>query len=249
MTTWDAVAACRRRWYVLLAGLLVTLGLVAGLARVDGVYAARVDVVFLAPATAAAPNRIASASSSVIAIAGQVQRMVAPGPHGGINRAATSDAVGLLGTGVDDGAAIVLPDSGGQWAHGFDRPVLSIEVTGASPADVLARTRQLVARVEAATLGLQDDPRIAADNRITTSLSPAVPQVSYHEGRRSLSMLAALLLGLALSLVLAVASDRRLRAFRDLRLRRRARLPTRSPHPRLLADPSPIADGSPRDRR
>ncbi|QCW50791.2 hypothetical protein FE634_10895 [Nocardioides dongxiaopingii] len=219
MTTWDAIAACRRRWYVLLAGLLVTLAVVAGLGRVDGVYAARVDVVFLAPATPAAPNRIASASSSVIAIAGQVQRMVAPGPHGGINRGATSDAVGLLGTGVDNGSAIVLPDSGGQWAHGFDRPVLSIEVTGASPADVLARTRELVARVEAVTLGLQDDPRIAADNRITTSLSPAVPQVSHHQGRRSLSMLVALLLGLSLSVVLASASDRHLNLLRRLRTR------------------------------
>ena len=217
MTVWDVVAACRRRWYAVLVGLALTAVALTGLTRVDGVYVARVDVVFLAPATPATPNRIASAATGVIATAGLVERMVDPGPSGGAEPASTSAAVSLLGRGVRDGAAVVLPDSGGQWAQSFERPVLRIEVTGSSAAAVQAQAWALVTEVRDTTAALQADPRIAADNEITTSLVPGSPQVTYREGHRAVALAVTLLLGAAGTVVAAGALDGRLARVRRSR--------------------------------
>ncbi len=218
MTAWDVWAALGRRWYVVLVGLGVTLGVLAGVARVEGVYVAQVDVVFLAPATSASPNRIASASNGVIATAGLVQRLVDPAREDGSHLVSTSAVVSLVGQGVRNGSAVVLPDTGGQWDHSFSRPVLSLEVTGSTADDVRVRAEDLVARVQETTRTAQVDAGVIESNAITTYPLPATPQVEYRQGHRSAALLVTLLLSLWATVFLTLVVDRRLG--RPLRLPR-----------------------------
>lgn len=207
MAAWDVFAACRRRWYVVLVGLLATGAVLGALASVGAVSSAQAEVVFLAPTTPSNPNRLASAATSVVATAGLVERLV----NRGSAPPATSDSVTLLGRGVRDGSSVVLPDSGGQWAQNFDRPVLVIQVTGPDNDEVSARLLALVAEVEQTLKRIQVEEGIRSRHRISASLVPAEPRVQREQGHRARALGTALLLGLALTVVAALTTDRVLR--------------------------------------
>lgn len=215
MAAWDVLSACARRWYVVLVGLMATGTVLGALAGLGGVASAQAEVVFLAPPTPANPNRLASAATGVVATAGLVERLV----NQGVAAPATSDSVTLLGRGVRDGSSVVLPDSGGQWAQNFERPVLVVQVTGPAPDAVNARLLGRVAEVERVLQNVQADQGVRPRHRITSSVVPAEPRVQLEQGYRGRALGTALLLGLALTTVAAVTLDRVLRG----RQRRRGR--------------------------
>ncbi len=128
MAVWDLLVASARRWYVVLAGLVLTVGVLLLVHQTPGVYATQTNVVFLAPVTPHTPNTISSPTSGVISTAGLVERIV----NKGVEKSPTSGSVALAGQGVDDGYSVELPNAGGQWASNFNRPVLQVQVTGPS---------------------------------------------------------------------------------------------------------------------
>lgn len=204
MTAWDLIAAAGRRWYVVLVGLLLTAGLVYHLDKAPGVYATQTNVLFLAPLTPNSPNTISSPTSGVISTAGLVERIV----NKGIEKSPTSGSVSLTGQGVDNGYSIELPNSGGQWASNFNRPVLQVQVTGPSAAEVRDELTNLVAQIRDTARVLQAGSGVGRSMLITTQISPADPAIGYQQGHRRMGLIAAVLLGMVLTAMAVIGVDR-----------------------------------------
>lgn len=219
MTTNDLCGILRRRWYVVVLGIALLAGALHVVASRPSVYSSQVDVVFLAPKSARYPNVIEQTSASLIAIAGLIEREV----NKGVDVPATaSAAVTLAGEGVRDGHAISLPNTGGQWASDFSRPVLDVQVVGPSEAVVRERLASLVNTVERRLAALQAADRIPQINRVTASSAPASATVFRLDGNRKKAAAAALLLGAGLISIGTVSADRLLNAL--ARKRRQIRM-------------------------
>ncbi|GAA2217953.1 hypothetical protein GCM10010413_03100 [Promicromonospora sukumoe] len=169
MTVWDLIRAAVRRWPVLLAGAVASLGLVYTTTLDDGVYWSRTQVVFLAPASKAYPNALRTTSEDLIITAGVVAKAVS-GPAA-VTKYASPDAT-LVGEGIRDGWSVRLPDTGGQWAPNFAQQVLYVEVVGATAEQVGARQEEIIDQIEHELDRLQRDAGVAPVNDITVTVAP-----------------------------------------------------------------------------
>ncbi|MET0447770.1 MAG: hypothetical protein ABWX74_12465 [Aeromicrobium sp.] len=209
MTTSELAGIMRRRWYVVALGVVLLAGALHVVASRPGVYWAQVDVVILAPKSTRFPNVIEQTSQSIIAMAGLVERDV----NKGVEEPATASAsASLAGMGVRDGYLVRLPNSGGQWANNFDRPVVDVQVVGPDETVVRARLVALVDDVERALAARQTADGVAPKNRITASSTPAAAPVFYMDGNPKKALLVTLLLGGGLISAGTVGADRLLTA-------------------------------------
>lgn len=214
MTTSELSGILRRRWYVVLLGLAVVAAALAYVSSRPGVYWSQVDVVILAPKSARFPNVIEQTSASLVSMAGLIERDVNKGM---IAPATSSTGVTLAGEGVRDGHSIKLPNSGGQWANNFDRPVLDIQVVGADQEGVRSKLAAMVDLVKDDLKARQDADHIPRVTRITASSAPSSPPIFYLGGNRKKAAAATLLLGGLLTSVFTVGVD----ALLNTRARRR----------------------------
>jgi hypothetical protein len=205
MTVEQVVRALARRWYIVAVGLACIAMMMVGAMGRAGVYTTQVDVVFLAPANPVGANILESSQDSLIYFAAIVATEVNEGKRAPRLSSATAT---LFGTGVRDGYSVALPNTGGQWANNFSRPVLDVQVVGPSA--------EKVRDVLAAVLGKIDT--VAADHEraagappatwITTELAPATPAVSYVSGQPRRGAMAIGMLGFAATALAAVRLDR-----------------------------------------
>ena len=209
MTVMGVLLAARRRWWVVVVGLLATALACAAVGRAPGSYWTQVDVVFLAPASARYPNALEVTSQSVIATAGVVSHRVDDGAD--VTQLASS-GTSLVGLGVREGQAVRLPNSGGQWAENFERPVLDVQVVGPTAADVQQRAVALLERIELALADLQDEAGVEPASRIVIDLAPRVPVVQHIGARSTRATAVSLALGLLLTLAAVLTADKRLGA-------------------------------------
>lgn len=211
MTLWDLVRAALRRWPVLLAGAVATLGVVYLTTLDDGVFWSRTQVVFLAPPSTAYPNALRTTSEDLIITAGVVAKAVT-GPDE-VTKYASPDAT-LVGEGVRDGWSVRLPDTGGQWATHFAEQVLYVEVVGATADEVGARQDVIIAQIAEELDRLQREAGVAPVNDITVTVAPESTVVHHVQGSRPRSAGMAGLLGACATLVLIVALEARGRVSR-----------------------------------
>jgi hypothetical protein len=204
VTSYDLIVVLRRRWYVVAVGLALLAGTLHVVATRPGVYWTQVDVVVLAPKSARYPNVIEQTSASLIAMAGLVEREVNEGAHA---PATASASVTLAGEGVRDGSSVTMPNSGGQWAADFSRPVIDVQVVGPSEATVRRRLAVLVGRIERTLAARQAADHVPPVSRITASSSPTSAAVMHLEGSTKKALAATLLLGGALVAAAAVGAD------------------------------------------
>jgi hypothetical protein len=211
MTTAAVLESVRRRFYVLLVGLAITLtGAFVVLDR-PGVYSVRCDVVLVPPPNLAdtTDTTLVSPSENLIALAGLVERTV----NRGHSTASTSQEVDLLGTGVRDGVLISLPNAGGQWDYNFTAPMISVQVAGPDPQVVDRRRRAAVQRIQEAVLRIQEDGGVSTASRLVgTQMVPDLPPVVYRTGRNSRAAAGILAIGGWLSILATVLVDRALAA-------------------------------------
>jgi hypothetical protein len=173
------IAASRRRWYVAVAGVALTMVGVVHVLHLPGVYWTQTDVVILAPKSTKNPNTISGTSAGVIASAG----LVAVDVGHTVNRVATASAgAHLPGMGVRDGAAVYVPDTGGQWSHNFDRPVVSVEVVGKERSAVERRATELIADISRDLERRQQSDGTYRRNWITAAPAPDRLQVFHLTG-------------------------------------------------------------------
>jgi hypothetical protein len=169
MTLWQLVRAALRRWTVLVAGAVATLGFMYSTTLDDGVFWSRTQVVFLAPPSTAYPNALRTTSEDLIITAGVVAKTVS-GPDK-VTKYASPDAT-LVGQGVRDGWSIRLPDTGGQWAPHFDQQVLYVEVVAATAEEAEARQGEIITRIAEELDRLQRSAGVKPVNHITVTIAP-----------------------------------------------------------------------------
>ena len=229
MITSDIFTALRRRWYVVLLGLLATALVMVHVHDTSGVYSAQRNVRMVAPGNIDDDNTLVRAPVSLIALAGLVDRRI----NGKDEMPATaSPDVSLADRGVHHGSAIFLPNDGGQWTFQFNRPELIVQAAGSSPEEVMRRVQASVERIQRMLTTLQRDDAVAG--RVEARVVVPTSAIAYSRGRPMPALGASLLLGLGLTASAAVVVDRlagrrrrRVRSGTGVRLP--GRLPSRLP--------------------
>jgi hypothetical protein len=205
VTVGGLLSALRRRWPVLVIGLLLTLSVSFVTWRAPGVYWASMKVYFLVPATTKQPNQIAPNNNAAIQLAGLIQTEV----NGGVPpRLATSPDVTLVDQGIYDGWSVLLPDTGGQWADNFPEPTLIVQASGPTPEVVRTRMYTLLDAITRLVTAHEDEAHVTASSRVNFTMSPAVVAVQYSNGHRSRALAVIVVLGLLVSLAACVFADR-----------------------------------------
>jgi hypothetical protein len=206
LTIWDLVAVLRRQWLVVACGLLLSLLALGYVSRVPGVYWTQVNVIFLLPQNSETPNSLQFQTESLVTLAGIEAKAVG---ENGAGAAPTSDGVTLVGEGIYDGYSMLLPNAGGQWAINFDKPLLDVQVSGSTAQEVQTHLDRVVVQIQRDLSTRQQAAGVAAQNVVTTRLSPPVTPVYYNNGSHLRAMVATLLLAAGLTATAAVVVDRR----------------------------------------
>lgn len=207
MTVFAMLGAARRAWFIVVAGLGLTVAVGLGVAGTTGTYWAQVDVVFLGAVTDTRPNPLGYSSQRLVDVASVIQRDVTKTTD---QTQVVSPSIYLIDTGVRNGWWIRLPNSGGQWTLSYDRPALDVQVVGDTPDAVLAKMQVLLTEINAALDRRQDAARVDRDQRVTTSVSPPpAVEVHFSQGPVKRALLMTVLLGLGLTLAAADWWDRR----------------------------------------
>jgi hypothetical protein len=205
LTLWDLLAALRRRWWAALAGVCLTGMLAVHVVHLGGVYHQEVNVVFVWPQGPRTSNAFLHGDQTLVSTAGLVGRIVAgDSPDAQV----VSDTVTLVGEGIRHGYLVRLPNSGGQWALNFDRPVLDVQAAGSTPQEVQQTIKTVVARINHELDAIQTAARVPPGVRITTRMSPPSPILLYGKGSRMRALAVTLLLGTGLTVGVVAALDR-----------------------------------------
>ena len=206
MTTTDLIDLLRRRWYIVLAGLIVALSIAYVVGSRPGVYSSRVEVVLMPPASAMETDvALINTSEAMIAAAGLVERTINAEAD---TRSLTSQNVTLVGAGIRRGTIIMQPNAGGQWDYNFTSPALIVEVAGPSRVEVIDRRTDAVARINTVLDDLQVSENVRVAQRITTRILPDSPRVTYATGYPTRAAVGVVALGFLLTVLAAVLVDR-----------------------------------------
>lgn len=202
MGLWDVIAALGRRWYVVVVGVVATAAVLFGIQQQEPVFYSRAQVYFLAPSSTLNPNVLRVASLDLVTAAGVVGKRV--NDTGNLTGTASMD-VTLIGRGVRDGSAVMLPDNGGQWSVSYNRQSLDVQVAAATPEAVRERQSEIFAEVDDELASLQGELNVPIADLITTEIVPSDPIILPMSGERRRAQAMTLALGLGATL-LAVGS-------------------------------------------
>jgi O-antigen ligase len=187
------VGGCLRRWPVAVAGLVLTGFAVSHVLQLPGVYWTQTDVVLLAPKSARFPNTISGTSAGIVGAAG----LIAVDVSHQVDRIATASAAAHLpGMGVRHGESVYVPDTGGQWSHNFDRPVISVETVGPDRAAVESRSAELINEISRDLARRQGGDGTYPRVWITAAPAPDRLQTMYLTGELKRAAAVTLLLGI-----------------------------------------------------
>ena len=171
MTTYDVLQAVRRRWYVAIVGLLLTVVACLFVLTKPGVYFSEADVYLIPPASGQA-RRLTNTSESIISVAGLVERKVRGFNEG---EEPVSGDVTIVDMGVRHGSTAILPNSGGQWSYNFESPLLRVEAVSSSAAETAELRDDRIAQIRQALEEIQTADGIAPEAQITVRASGQRP--------------------------------------------------------------------------
>jgi len=199
------LAMCRRQWVVTCLGLLgVMLTAYVTLDR-EPVYFAQIDVIFLTPVSSQNPNALAVSANTLVATAGIIQREM---DQARSDPRTSSPLISLYDQGIYSGERVRVPDTGGQWQHNFDRPVLDVQVTGSDPAAVEDRIHAIEAEIAQRLQRMQDEADVRPVNQITLKSSPPEPTVVAVTGSPVRALAAGMVLATTATILACAAVDR-----------------------------------------
>ena len=206
VTLGGLLSAAWRRWPVSLLGLVLTVLAATQATGAPGRYESYGLLTFLTPLSTQRPDAFLSPGSDLISAAGVMAAAVEDPAVKARMRAA----------GLRDDYTVVLHNEGTQNADNFDRPVLDLFVSGSDPDSVERSMAVLVAGIDQELARRQAEMRTAPRDRIRTELTPGRPPVLLGTGSPLRAGAAAALLGIGLTLTVALLVD-------DAVLRRRHR--------------------------
>jgi hypothetical protein len=198
VTVAEVFQLARRRWPVVLVGLLFTLVGAYQAIHAPGDYETSAGVYFQAPKGPYNANPyLPDDGGSVTTVAS----LVATAMNGQVIREE------LRAAGVRDRYDLELHNSGNQFVQIYNRPVLDLSVVGADPESVRRSTQLIVDRVRSELADRQQAVRAAPANWVTLQLTPADPPVVHGQGSRARALLATVLLGTILTMLAAGTVD------------------------------------------
>jgi hypothetical protein len=213
----DVMHVLMRRWYFVVAGLLITVGLGATATVVVPVtYSAQASVLLLPPKGNAADNPLLALSD--------LQSTAATIARGVFDDAATAS---LAKQGITSGYSVAVDLT-------TSAPLLIAKATGSTPAKALAAMRAVAALVPVTLIQLQKGLNVTPASFITTRVIHQDQQATKVTRTRTRVLFVAIAAGLALTWALVVGGDRlllsgRLRKSEPRKPREPRRLPRRKP--------------------
>ncbi|MFT3877027.1 MAG: hypothetical protein QM708_11490 [Propioniciclava sp.] len=168
-------AVLRRRWRVVVVGVILTVFTGVWMAWPQPSYSIQNDLVFVAPGATLASPADDAVTQELAAFAAVVERRYNRGP---VFRLSRPDAP-MYGAGKREGVFVTLPNLGNQWVNAFLRPALSVEVNGNDPDALIALHDQTVEELRRLSNEVQDEAGVPWDARITASPIAARPKVNY----------------------------------------------------------------------
>jgi hypothetical protein len=213
MTVWDTLRVMRRRFGIVVLGLLLTLGLSGFIAAQPGVYYAKVQVTILAPELGTGYNAFTIATYPLIGVAGAVAEVVGSPANGAVQVPGTAD---LPGVGVRDGFSVRLPNIGGQWSVGYDGPYLDVQAVGPTPDVVHAHIDSAIAQINETLHQWQIEAGVDPEDFLRTQRSPATTVVEHSRGSPIRAIAGVVILGMGLTITVAMAVERRFGSVQDL---------------------------------
>lgn len=206
MTVHELLVVMRRRWYVLAAVLVVTVGVGAMFVREGGMYVTKTAVTFEAPDPGAWETD-GSRETGVISLALAVAQQVGEGTDSADY--AASDAP-YYGAGIRQGVRVSVPDSGGQWQASYTRAAIVIDVVSPDRAWVEQQQAERVRAVRAAAALLQTGIPTAVQVDVDVEpLSTAVQRVEPSRLGQLMGLAALAAVGVLAGSAAAVTVDRR----------------------------------------
>lgn len=201
MTMWELIGALRRRWGALVVGAFVSVLLVSLARSQEPVYNAELNVSLVAD-VAYSDLRQPDPSLVIVAslIAEQVNERDSP--------PTSTDAVNLVGEGVRHGWSVTLPNSGGQWSRRNDKSQLRVQAVGATEAEVRSLLNVATRRIDGALASLQRPHHIRRAEQIRAETLALAPIVHVNAGSSSRAGAAAMILGVFVSVAVALTLDR-----------------------------------------
>ena len=185
-----------------LVAVVATLGVLSSLAaagfsaKAPGVYWSRVQIWFVAPGSTNNPNALRATSSSLIATAGAVGKMV---DSRRLSANFGSGSVTLSDEGQRHGSSVALPNTGSQWVAGYGAPWLDVQAVDSDPATVASTMGRLVDQINSSLFALQQRQNAPAKSLIRTQMSPGAIPIYYRRGSSIRAAAASLVLGLILT--------------------------------------------------
>ena len=205
MTSRELLRVLTRRWYVLVAGGVLTLAALVLVLERPGVYWTQMELVLVAPPEPYYPNTVADAPYSLAPLAGLlVSDWNGPRPP----LLTSSSGTTLYGLGVNDGVQVRLPNQGSQFRPLFTAPTVDVQVVGRSADEVTARADR--ARTEIQTLldRRQALAGVADRNRVRAISSPELLDVQHITGSRTRALASTGLAGAVGTALVAYGWDR-----------------------------------------
>lgn len=210
MTAAELVRVVVRQWIVVLLGAVLTLAGGYQAISTRGEYVTAAGIYFVSPKTLNGGNAYL-VDERVITVADVVA--------GAVN--SPSVRAELRAAGVHEHYTLELFNAGTQFVALYDRPLLNLSVRGEDAEGVQRAVTLIHARVDAELERRQAQVGAPPRSRVTTQLTPANPPLLLGRGSRARAMVAVVLLGIAITLTVAVFVDDG----------RRRRGPRRSPPP------------------
>lgn len=226
MNSVEFLKACARRWYVLLAGLLVTAAAAYVAAGPTVVYSTATTVNIMEP-DAGKVRIVGVFNPSELDVANVLTARV----NGGVHTPLASDPdVTLESIGILQGSHAQIRNVGGQWLSQVTEPLVAVQAVGPTEQSARSQLNAKVADVGTQLTQLEDQLKVPTKQRLELSTNPSQPTVTREVTSHGRALVGYGLFGLGLTLCAVWWSDRILarRAARRGGTGARRRLRTRS---------------------
>ncbi|WP_214467932.1 hypothetical protein [Microbacterium flavescens] len=170
MTVRALLMTMLRRWYAVLAALLVAAAMTGQFMQDSGVHASKTTVVFTWPGTSTLMPYNGNDSWSLIAFAQTVATVVNDGRvHTEVY--ANSDAP-LYGAGIREAVVVAVQEEGNQWSSSTSSATIEIQVVGRTRDWVQDQQDAIVARIESVAATEQRSRSVPEGDRIEVHVEP-----------------------------------------------------------------------------
>ncbi|MEU6138168.1 hypothetical protein [Nocardioides sp. NPDC047086] len=213
MTALELVGLLLRRWYVVVACTLLTLGGAVVLLDRPPVYFTQFEVVLLPPKESVNPNTLREDPYGMVPMAGLLVEEYNQGRHP-LNMSTTETT--LYGEGLERGERVRMRNVGNQWLPIYNNPVIDVQVVNTDADRVEAEAARIGRDLDRILQRRQDELGVRKASRMSTEMAPQDVVVQEISGSRARTAGGLALLGGSLTVVAVIWVERLSRA-RDAR--------------------------------